>query len=70
MTGNDLAKRIRRHTGKVYVMMHLPNDTMPVAAEKKDLAAMLSEFGDRETGMEFDIVGGQARIDREFGTEV
>ncbi len=51
MTGNQLATKLKRIKGKVYIQANTPDDIFYVPVEKAALIEWLSGCGDSETGM-------------------
>jgi hypothetical protein len=58
MTGNELAKQIRKTRGKIYAWTSTLNDGLYVAVEKQSLIVWCEGCGDSETGMQIIECGG------------
>lgn len=54
MTGNELARQIRRTKGPLFVTMIIPNDVAYVQAIKADLVDWAESIGDQEIRMGLD----------------
>lgn len=63
MTGNELARRIRKTRGPIFVTMLVPHDVAHVQAVKADLIDWAESLGDERIRMCLDTRDGKTYLD-------
>ena len=65
MTGNELAKAIRKHSGKMYAWVVMSDDTaLYIQVVKKDVLEWISAYGDDECPCAFHVEDGEIYLDK------